>query len=260
MADIQQLSVKRNFRDIAYLAAHGPVQLHANRLYRMGKLYGLDAQEISLLESLRITDVIDLRSPSERAAQPDVEIPGAVNHHIDMSAGLFGLDNVIEVYRQASLDPGSVDAEAYLAEGYARLPLVCSSQAAQVVRIITGKEDSSVIIHCAGGKDRTGFLTAMLLSIAGVGRQLIIDDYMRSAKSPEQQRIILERYLKRFREEYGIEIPPETARPFLTVDSRSITSMLDQVEQQFGGFMQYLLSECGCSPDEVEKLRAWLVG
>ena len=51
-------------------------------------------------------------------------------------------------------------------------------------RIISGafaemvNQPSPVIIHCVEGKDRTGFVCALLLALAGASPQEIIDDYM----------------------------------------------------------------------------------
>ncbi len=40
----------------------------------------------------------------------------------------------------------------------------------------------SVLVHCSGGRDRTGMISAMLLSLAGVAPQVIADDYERAVR------------------------------------------------------------------------------
>ncbi|HEY0260350.1 MAG TPA: tyrosine-protein phosphatase [Lacisediminihabitans sp.] len=53
-----------------------------------------------------------------------------------------------------------------------------------------------VLIHCSGGRDRTGMVVAMLLALAGVSADLIADDYERAfreahahqTRHPEQAR------------------------------------------------------------------------
>lgn len=37
-----------------------------------------------------------------------------------------------------------------------------------------------VLVHCKSGKDRTGVVVAALLSIVGIGRSLIVDEYLLS--------------------------------------------------------------------------------
>ena len=38
-------------------------------------------------------------------------------------------------------------------------------------------EFGPAVYHCAGGKDRTGIISALLLGLAGVDRETILDDY-----------------------------------------------------------------------------------
>ena len=47
---------------------------------------------------------------------------------------------------------------------------------AAVFRAIADAQ-GAVLVHCAGGKDRTGMITAMLLSLGGVEREAIVADY-----------------------------------------------------------------------------------
>ncbi len=158
MNAIEQLRVQRNFRDVGYLAGLCPVPLKEGRLYRMGKLHGLTDEERREIEALHLTDIIDLRSASERIAQPDPPIAGVANHHIDFSAGMLGLDHVIALYRRAAVEAGSVDAKQYLARSYRALPELCVEEVRQVVSLITAKERPSVLIHCAGGRTGLGSL------------------------------------------------------------------------------------------------------
>lgn len=259
MNAIEQLRVQRNFRDVGYLAGLCPVPLKDGRLYRMGKLHGLTDEERREIEALHLTDIIDLRSASERIAQPDPPIAGVANHHIDFSAGRLGLDHVIALYRRAAEEAGSVDAKQYLARSYRALPELCVEEVRKVVSLITAKERPSVLIHCAGGKDRTGFLTALFLQTAGVDRETIIGDYLQSAKDRTLQEQVLERYLRRFKDQYGLDVPPHVAQPFLTVDRASIIEVLDVVEESYGGFTGYLRERVHCDSNTMDRLRSWLL-
>src|SRR5206468_8651090 len=48
---------------------------------------------------------------------------------------------------------------------------------AAAIRAVANAPEGGVVIHCAGGKDRTGLLTAFLLHLAGVGTDEIAADY-----------------------------------------------------------------------------------
>ena len=46
-----------------------------------------------------------------------------------------------------------------------------------------------VLLHCAGGRDRTGMVTAALLETAGVERESILDDYARGIRQSDNRNI-----------------------------------------------------------------------
>ncbi len=259
MRTLEYLAQKRNFRDLGYLSSCFGIPIQNGRLFRMGKLYKLSDGELSALGQLELTDIIDLRSKNERIAQPDSPIGDVPNHHIDFSAGRLGLEHVRLIYRKAAVNPESIDAKKYIIDSYRELPELCADQVKSVISLIVERDSPSLLIHCAGGKDRTGFLTALLLGTIGVSKDAIIHDYMQSARSDEQNRRTLVRYLKRFKDEFGIAIPPQVARPFLTVDRDSIIAVYDIIEKTYGGFSTYLTERLDCSPDMIDAIQRWLL-
>ena len=50
-------------------------------------------------------------------------------------------------------------------------------------KILFDNPDSTIMFHCTAGKDRTGFASALILSLFGVGKETIIDDYLLSNKT-----------------------------------------------------------------------------
>jgi protein-tyrosine phosphatase len=44
-----------------------------------------------------------------------------------------------------------------------------------------------VLVHCAGGRDRTGMVAAVLLETAGVEREAILDDYVRGIRESSRR-------------------------------------------------------------------------
>ncbi len=258
MTTFEQLQRTRNLRDVGDLSDNFGIKVRSGRLFRMGRLYGFTDDEIEVIKELGITDIIDLRSGSERLAQPDPHIVGIENHHIDMSAGRLGLKHVTDLYRKAAAEPGSVDAHDYILKSYQELPVQCTKEVYRTVELITSNPDGVYLIHCAGGKDRTGFLTAALLGSVGVPKEVILHDFLRSRKSAKEDEVILSRYLKRFRDSFGIEIPPEVAGPFLTVSEDAILAMMDSVNSSYGGFSNYMTKKVGISAVQAQILSDWL--
>ncbi|MGM0431148.1 MAG: tyrosine-protein phosphatase [Spirochaetota bacterium] len=259
---VEQLAKDRNFRDVGeYVSKYFSVPAVAGgKLFRMGKLYQLSQWACDYLTSLGITDVLDLRSATESSAQPDVSLPEAREHSIDFSCGLLGLDQVIEFYRWAAEHPEDADGEAYIKESYQRMPRMCTQQVKRAVELITDRDDAVVLIHCAGGKDRTGFLVAVLLGAVGVSDDEIVRDYMASKRTALEDQQVLQRYLERFRGTYGLEIPEEVVLPFLTVNEQSIREMINTVRSEYTSFESYLTTGAGLPLWRVERLKRWLSG
>ena len=49
--------------------------------------------------------------------------------------------------------------------------------------ILFDNPDSTIMFHCTAGKDRTGFASALILSLFGVTKDILIDDYLLSNKT-----------------------------------------------------------------------------
>ena len=50
----------------------------------------------------------------------------------------------------------------------------------QFFKILFDNPGSTIMFHCTAGKDRTGFASALILSLFGVANEIIIDDYLLS--------------------------------------------------------------------------------
>ncbi len=162
-----------NFRD---LASASP-DLRTRLVYRSDGLHRTDRAGADAVAGLGIRRVMDLRSIAEqdregRFEHPDIETVSAPlvadNTEIGRQFNRGGEDPLLGHYL-AMLDdnPGEI-ARA--------LAIVADSIA----------EGLPVVFHCTAGKDRTGLLAALLLELAGVPDDLIIDDFHASADGVEQ--------------------------------------------------------------------------
>ncbi len=109
------------------------------------------------------------------------------------------------------------------------------------------------IYHCAGGKDRTGIISALLLGIAGVPAAVIAEDYALSA------RYLLDRH---FAEQASPELTPDNytqedyQRDFCPPDA--MLKVLDYVNECYGGIEGYART-IGLSPGQIDSIRTALV-
>lgn len=155
----------QNFRDLGgFLTASGQA-VAWNRLYRADGLADLSARDEALLQRLGVGTVVDLRSRSEQAAQPDRLPAGVALRACPMMAETPGTG------------AGSAFARS-LRVGYLEMIGQDAALVGAAARaVMEGLQHGAVVFHCTAGKDRTGVLAAVLLLRLGVSEADITADY-----------------------------------------------------------------------------------
>ncbi|MFD0275466.1 tyrosine-protein phosphatase [Kitasatospora sp. NPDC127111] len=157
-----------NFRDLGgYPAADG-------RSTRWGWLYRSDAlgklsspADLERFGALGIGTVIDLRYPWEIARRGRVpELDGVAYHNLSIEH---------RPYDQAEIDP-ELDPWRYLADRFAEVAEDGVVEIREVLELIAAA-DRPVVFHCASGKDRTGLIAALVLTLVGVGEDDVAADF-----------------------------------------------------------------------------------
>lgn len=151
-----------NLRDLGGLPSVDGRWVRRGLVYR-SDYPGLIAPE--LFADLGLRAVVDLRRGSEVA----VECPDWAVHGID--------------HRRWPLTAGAQDSwHARYTSYLTHRPETVVGAVAEVMR----PDGHAVLFHCAAGKDRTGVVAALLLSVLGVPDDAIVDDYLLSAASVER--------------------------------------------------------------------------
>jgi protein-tyrosine phosphatase len=117
--------------------------------------------------------------------------------------------------------------EAYLAMLHEWRP-----QFANAVDAIAGSEPP-VVVHCQGGRDRTGLVVALVLDAVGVDRQAIAADHARSDESwaPYNPSWI----------EAAADPADQAKRRRITQPAgKTMVEILDEVSRRYGGAAEYL--------------------
>ena len=195
-----------------------------------------------------IRTVIDLRGDHERDEDPPGELPVDVLHVPFMEANEAEWEEIAEqLERLDELPVADATREAYLIFLERFKPNVGAA-----VRAVAEAPEGGVVVHCVGGKDRTGLLTALLLQVAGVATEEIAADY---ALSEERLRPRHDAWLEaaeteaeRRRLERITQTPPEV-----------ITGVFGELERRYGSIDAYLRS-AGVSDEEIARARSRLRG
>ena len=224
------LTSDRNFRDLAGISAafggtgwadatsHNGV-MRTGVFYRSEDLNTLsDADSATIFSSLSVYKDIDLRTPSEYQAKPDQNVPASVLPVIHVN--IFGTDN----------PPSPLTPKEVLYSGFVTDPV--QRAAFRTVMLDLANFSGPALYHCDFGKDRTGWTSVILQSIAGVSLPTIKQDYLASNK-----------YL---------------GDPFAVQESW-LNAAFDQVATSYGTMDAYLTQGLGLTRADIYVLRAKMV-
>ncbi len=237
-----------NLRDFGgYLTSDGR-RVRSGVLFRSGMLAQLTADGQSALRDLGIGVICDLRRDEERSIEPTpfpAHDPLQVHVSIDPDHGV----KLREVMQFDGLDlAGRIH---YMTEINRELARVHTAEYARVFDALWSAGERGFLIHCAAGKDRTGFGVAAILFALGVPRDAVIDDYLLTNEAMDFERFIV----PRLRENYG-EIDVEEAKALSGVRLEYIHAALDEVESNHGSFDVYLERALGIDAERRAALQA----
>lgn len=152
-----------NVRDLGGYPS-GAAHTRWRRLLRADGLHRLDAAGMAALVGEGVTTVIDLRREDETTARPNPFRGNPVVAYHNVS--LFD-----------ALDPAAMTGENVLHDLYVAALTTRHGAIAEVLTLITEAPEGAVLFHCTAGKDRTGLIAALVLSLAGVEATRIVEDY-----------------------------------------------------------------------------------
>ncbi|UAK30098.1 tyrosine-protein phosphatase [Nocardia asteroides] len=215
----------QNARDIGgYRTTDGRI-VRTGLVYRTGQLNHATADDSAALTDRRVRSVHDLRTVYERVLGPDRIPAGATPHWADVigqappevvATALTGGEGL---YRAFITAPGANEAFA------------------SVLRDIIGS-DGAVLFHCTAGKDRTGWMAAVLLTLLGVDRATVTEDYLLSNRLRNADR----------------------NDPLNGVQRAWLDTAFDQVNQTYGSFDAYVRDGLRLTDGDLSVLRARLLG
>ncbi|MDO4798206.1 MAG: tyrosine-protein phosphatase [Coriobacteriales bacterium] len=221
-----------NVRELGgYPVANGD-QTKFHRFLRADSLGRLTAWDAQFLYDYGVRAVVDLRDTSEVEDFPDQVIAADVAYANTPLLG-FNIADARAVEQMVFETDFSMDmVYRTILENYEAIR-AC-------FRFIADAPPGCVLFHCSVGKDRTGILAMLLLSLAGVDKWDIVADYVQTRPNLMRDEI--------FALDWH-DASNESFRASMESSADVIEHAYDLVELEHGGVESYLL-ECGV-PDEV---------
>lgn len=239
-----------NVRDLGGITTATGQQVRFGLVYRSDDLADLSVVDLAELEERSVRTVVDFRNPEEAEARPSRLPRGAEVVSTPFPPGDKTAAEVMELLVGDDLTADL--AHEILLDSYRHVTENGGPVLAELIRSIINRPP--VLFHCAGGKDRTGVAAAVVLSLLGVDRGQIIDDYMLTNDRLTDQSSTFQLRLAEYPEESRhVLLALGLAKPAF------IEQSLDIIDRDFGGIDGYARDQLLLTQAEIDELRALLL-
>lgn len=258
MEDELRLDGAPNFRDLGGYRATDGRTVRYGRVFRSGHLAAITDADLALLEVAGIRTVVDFRPGNEQEVFGIDRLP-ATAHLVSIPIGEAGMAPAVH----AALRRADYRALPDLAIANQVLVRDHAEQLGQTLRLIATAESHPVVMHCIGGKDRTGVAAALLLSLLGVPWPEVVRDYLRSNErltGPDStQRRLLAAATGADPEQGASSEDREALRRFFQVESSYLDAARDEMELISGSLPAYAREKLRLTDQDVASLRELLL-
>ncbi len=249
----RQLSLEGtpNFRDLGGYEADDGRRLKWGKLYRSSKLSNLTDVDIGYVRRLGLTLVCDFRQVVEQELEPTwlgeegtpiitslPVAPGSSHSFIEnLHNGIIAVE----------------DAAGFMQEINRDFVVNQLPQYAEMFQLLLAG-DEPVLIHCASGKDRTGFGAALILDVLGVDEQAIVEDYLLTNKYlPIDQEV--QRLSREVTDQTGGRVSEEVIRPMLELRPEYIRACFDEIRRRVETREHFYESALKLDVEKIERLK-----
>lgn len=245
-----------NFRDYGDYATAAGRRLRPGRLLRSAHHARATEADLARLGELGLAAVVDLRRPGERRGQPSRRPEGFAGEVIE-----GGVDDGAEAPHIAFLKTEDLTPDSgrrFMTRTYAELPFDPSHlDLFRRYFHALGEAEGPVLIHCAAGKDRTGFLAALTHRLLGVAPDDMVEDYLltNTAVDLEGRAPDIARQLHRMT---GRTASEAAVVAFLGVEAAYLDAAFSAIDARSGSLDAYLRDAVGVDDALRDRIAARL--
>lgn len=251
-----------NFRDFGgYLTADGR-RLRWRRLFRSDRLSALTTEDYGVLDEFGIQVVCDLRRHSELERAPTRWLgerhPELLHLPLLDEIQFASLERVRKETPLSHEDNISAAREVML--GVYRC-LVTDERVfpwyVEMLQRLANLEEGGILIHCSGGKDRTGVSCALIQTFLGVEREQVFEDFMLSRTYYSQRVDLSTRIPQAVNHVDSGDL--EALRPVFDVEPAYLETAFAAIEARYDSVEEFLVKGVGVERSLLERLRSQLL-
>ncbi len=249
----------RNFRDLGGYRTVDGQRVKWGKIYRSGTMTHLTEADYEFLSTLGIRVICDFRANEEREREPTEW--KANGSQVDYRSR----DYLSESGLRALFENGAPNAQsvrATMLELYGELPYTHAPSYRTMFESLAAG-DAPLAFNCSAGKDRTGVAAALLLTMLGVPREIVAEDYALSEKvvdyEAEYSRPSEIKSSKPNPFAFIAKLPAEVRAPLMRSDPEYIRTALRHIEQREGSIDAYFERVLNISKAQQQAIRNLLL-
>ncbi|MGO0060424.1 tyrosine-protein phosphatase [Brevibacillus fluminis] len=246
-----------NFRDVGGRKTEEGRYVKQGVLYRSEDLSRLTEADVETMRGLGIRMVIDVRTAGERKSKPGklATEQGITTVNLPFTDRSQELSR-LQFFSMLTLRARELDFEKIMKDMYDKMAFDSQRQIQGVIALLAQQTNLPALIHCTGGKDRTGFLCAVIQLLLGVPYAQVLDDYLLSNDRIAHRMKRMERFI---RMASLFQLSPERIKPLLEVRRDYLDDVIQAVLARHGTMEAYLTRDCQIDPKDLQQVKQLLL-
>ncbi len=233
-----------NVRDLGGIPTEDGRWTRSGLVVRSDNIGGLTAAGWQALADHGVTRIVDLRWPEEIAKDPPRDVDIEVVHVSVLGPSLESSMDYLR-HHDAHLDEAAEATDHYV-WAYVDFLERNRERFGRAVAAIAEAE-GTVVVHCMGGKDRTGLVAALLLRLGGVSRDEIGRDYALTGPN-------LQAGLEGWLASAPDDVERARRSKLSETPARAMAEVVTEIERRYGDVAGYLRA-AGLAEEQIDRLR-----
>lgn len=252
-----ELSHQKNIRDLGGLVGYKGMKVKPGRLFRGGYFSKVDEEDLKIIRSFHLTDIVDFRGEREFKERPDPKLEGVVLHNFSALIENIDKNDVKLVKEDANLlwfVGKDKTGKQHMIETYTQTVLsdIGKNAYKKFFKLLCDRDDRVVYFHCSQGKDRAG-LAAFYLEIAlGVSLEDAKKDYLLTNVAMEERIKKLTKIVENqpfYNEKYQ-----KSLVDVFSAREEYLDTAIKTINEKYGSVLDYIVNQLEVDIDRLRKI------
>ena len=250
-----------NLRDLGGYKTKDGKTVARGLVYRSNQLCEISPADMKKLAALKLKTAYDLRTAEERQKRPG-EVPPGVNYvwlnvlADSPQSGPAQLEGLMQDPKKANAELGGGKVEEKFQQAYREFVSLPSAQKEfrELFLAFGDQKKLPTLFHCTTGKDRTGWAAAAFLTLLGVPKDTVMEDYLRSND------YIIPAYQKAIDKFVAAGGDKSIPLAILGVKKEYLNASFDEMQKKYGTIEKYFSEGLGIDAAQQKALRDLYLG